>query len=63
MPPQKTKELRSFRLDADLLRRLDDLCEATGEKKVDVMERALDRELTKGERAIKSAKPPSSDPA
>lgn len=60
MPPQKTKELRSFRVDADLLRRLDALSEATGEKKVDIVERALDRELTKGERAIKSAKPPSS---
>lgn len=63
MPPQKTKELRSFRVDADLLRRLDDLCEATGEKKVDVVERALDRELTRGERAIRAAKPPSSGPA
>lgn len=63
MPPQKTKELRSFRVDADLLRRLDALSEATGEKKVDIVERALDRELTKGERATKAVKPPLPDPA
>lgn len=57
MPPMKSKELRSFRIDETLLKRLDNLCDATGAKKVDVVETALERELTRRERmARKQAK-------
>ena len=62
MPPQKTKELRSFRIDASLLERMDALCEKRGDA-VEIMEEALRRELARRERAIKAIKPPSPDPA
>lgn len=54
MPPQKTKELRSFRLDAALLARLDALSEKRGDA-VAIMEAALERELARRERAAKKS--------
>lgn len=54
MPPPKTKELRSFRIDAALLARMDALCTKRGDA-VDIMEEALRRELARRERMVRRA--------
>jgi len=56
MPPPKTKELRSFRLDASLLTALDAAAGKRGDKAA-IMEEALRRELIRRGHLTRSGKP------